>query len=80
MITDCFNLDSFPTKHQAREDRLIAQREAEWQGRAEGFDHSRAVHSSQDVDALRDSIRMKKKNAQRGDLPPLSDVSNNMVR
>lgn len=52
-------------------------REAAWQGRAEGMDHSR----SYDMDNLRDSIRVKtKKNAQRGELPPISDLSNNAVR
>lgn len=57
----------------------MATREAAWQGRAEGMDHSR----SHDIDSLRDSIRVAskvKKNAQRGDLPPISDVSNNAVR
>lgn len=56
----------------------MASRESSWQGRAEGLDISR----SHDIDSLRDSIRVAartKKNAQRGDLPPISDVSNNAV-
>jgi hypothetical protein len=52
----------------------MALREAEWQGRAEGYDISKSLG---DAEALRDSIKIQKKKAQRGDLPPLSDVSNN---
>jgi hypothetical protein len=57
---------------------LIAVRESKWQGRAEGLD----IDRSHD---LRESLNMKvggvlKRKVQRGDLPPLSDVSNNAVR
>lgn len=42
-------------------------REAAWQGRSEGFDNNRAS----DVDLVRESLRLRKKNTK--ELPPLID-------
>lgn len=61
---------------QEHEEKLIALKEAAWQGRAGGFDIERAA----EMEVLRDTLRMKKKNPQRSVLPPLStDNSNNAV-
>lgn len=70
---------------------MLALREASWHGRSEGFDIDKSVYdsnnitaggSNNNIDALKESLqlRQRKKNAQRGELPPLiSDVSNNVV-
>lgn len=45
-------------------------KETHWQGRAGGLDRGH-VNTSVDFVSLRDSIKIKKKKAQRGDLTPI---------
>lgn len=74
------SMESLPTKKtklKEHEEKLMSVREASWQGRAAGFD----IDRSAEIEALRESIRVKKKNLQRGELPPIgssSDLNNNM--
>lgn len=59
----------------------MAIRESAWQGRAEGFDKhtSSNTFKNNEIDLLKESIKLKKKNIQRGELPPLiSDITNNI--
>eukprot|EP01034_Spumella_vulgaris_P025554 gene25554-32024_t len=53
----------------AHDDKIIALKESAWQGRSGGMDIDRNGES----ELLRESIRMRKKNLQRGELPPISD-------
>jgi hypothetical protein len=54
---------------QVHDDKLIAFRESAWQGRSGGMD----IDRNADADFLRESIRLRKKKLQRGELPPISD-------
>jgi hypothetical protein len=54
---------------QAHDDKLIALKESAWQGRSGGMD----IDRNSDGDLLRESIRLRKKNLQRGELPPIND-------
>jgi len=54
-------------KQKAVTDRVNGMKENAWQGRAAGMDRSL------DMD-MKESVRLRKKGAQRGDLPPLDDT------
>lgn len=66
------------------EERLQALREAAWNGRAEGMDVSKSLDfaaGKQSLRLMKANASKSKKNLQRGELPPLNEVSsNNAVR
>ena len=52
-----------------REQRALALKEAQWQGRSGGLDVGKI-----DLEGFRDTVRIKKKKAQRGELAPIADI------
>eukprot|EP01038_Epipyxis_sp_PR26KG_P009467 gene9467-12754_t len=68
-------IDKKKTKLKDHEEKLLSLREASWNGRSAGLD----IDKTSDLDVnMRESIRIRKKNLQRGELPPLSESSNNL--
>lgn len=59
------------SKLRLREQRILAFKESQWQGRSGGMDVGKF-----DLEGLRDTIKMRKKKVQRGELAPIADILN----
>ncbi len=67
---------------QAHDEKLIALKESAWHGRSGGFDISESNADAEPPSSLlllRDSVKLRKKNIQRGELPPLGENNNSSL-